>query len=50
MCMARGGVKLNIVKERSGEPNSAKTQLLIYINTNLLLNLCIFLGLFDRGY
>jgi hypothetical protein len=31
-------------------PNGAKTQLLMYINTNYLLDLCILLGLFDRGY
>jgi hypothetical protein len=31
-------------------PNGAKAQLLIYTNINLLLDLCILLGLFDRGY
>jgi hypothetical protein len=31
-------------------PNGAKTQLLMHTNTNYLLDLCILLGLFDRGY
>ena len=31
-------------------PNGAKTQLLMHTNTNLLLDLCILLGLFDRAY
>jgi hypothetical protein len=32
------------------DPNGAKIQLLMHTNTNLLLDLCILLGLFDRGY
>jgi hypothetical protein len=31
-------------------PNGAKTQLLMHTNTNYLLDLCILLGVFDRGY
>jgi hypothetical protein len=31
-------------------PNGAKTQLLMHTNANYLLDLCILLGLFDRGY
>jgi hypothetical protein len=31
-------------------PNGAKTQSLIHTNTNYLLDLCILLGLFNRGY
>jgi hypothetical protein len=31
-------------------PNGAKTYLLIYTNTNYLLDLRILLGLFDRQY
>jgi hypothetical protein len=32
------------------DPNGAKTQLLMHTNTNYLSDLCILLGLFDRGY
>jgi hypothetical protein len=32
------------------DPNGAKTQLLIHTNTYLLLDLCILVGLFDKGY
>jgi hypothetical protein len=31
-------------------PNGAKTQLLMHTNTNYLSDLCILLGLFDKGY
>jgi hypothetical protein len=32
------------------DPNGAKTQLLMHTNTNLLLDLCILVGPFDKGY
>jgi hypothetical protein len=39
-------VKLEILEVVGrAPPNSAKTQLLIYTNTNYLLDLCILLGL-----
>jgi hypothetical protein len=39
------------LKQKScGRPNGAKAQLLMYTNTNYLLDLCILLGLFNRGY
>jgi hypothetical protein len=34
----------------AGFPNGAKTQLLMHTNTNYLLDVCILLGLFHRGY
>jgi hypothetical protein len=39
-----------ICKDVIASPNGAKTQLLMYTNTNYLLDLCILLGLFDKGY
>jgi hypothetical protein len=35
---------------RGLSPNGAKTQLLIHISTNSLLDLLILSGIFDRGY
>jgi hypothetical protein len=35
--------------KREEGSNGTKTQFLKYTNTNLLLDLCILLGLFDRG-
>jgi hypothetical protein len=40
------------IEAEQGEvpPNGAKTQLLMYTNTNYLPDLYILLGLFNRGY
>jgi hypothetical protein len=48
--IANSGIIREFVEPLSHSSNGAKTQLLIYTNTNLLLNLCILLGLFNRGY
>jgi hypothetical protein len=38
------------VEQGEVPPNGAKTQLLMYTNTNYLPDLYILLGLFNRGY
>jgi hypothetical protein len=43
-------IKSVLLSQIAHNPNGAKTQLLIHTNTNLLLDLYILLGLFDRGY